>query len=169
MDDRPSSPKLIVCRAMGIDYGMARIGIAISDASKIIAMPLLTLQAEKRLELTVNKVVQEIRKQEEQHKCCIDEIAVGLPLRMNGTVGMMADEVKLFIALLQKQLTCTIIPWDERLSTVQAERTLRESGMTRKKRSQVIDKVTAVIILDSYLSFKQHQKWMNDDTNSPNS
>lgn len=130
---------------------MARIGLAISDECKIIAMPHTIVLTERKLAYTIAKIVQEIKMLEETRRCIIDEVVVGLPLRMNGTIGMMADEVKLFANALQEHLSCSIVVWDERLSTVQAERAMLESNMSRKKRSKIIDKVTAVIILQSYL------------------
>lgn len=130
---------------------MARIGLAVSDVTKMLATPLAIVAAEKKLALTVAKIAKEIKSLEEARRCTIDEVVVGLPLRMNGQVGMMADEVNLFIAALQQQLARPVIAWDERLSTVQAERAMLESSMSRKKRAKIVDKVTAVIILQSYL------------------
>lgn len=147
-----AASKKMPCRVLGIDYGMARIGMAISDACNIIATPLTTITTEKKIEFTTQKIVQEIREQEKKYACTINKVVIGLPLRMNGSMGMMADEVKLLAHLLQQQLTCSVILWDERLSTVQADRAMREGGMSRKKRAQIVDKMTAVVILQSYLS-----------------
>lgn len=141
-------------RILCIDYGLARIGLAVSDPNKIIATSLATIASEKKIEQTALKLKNEITLYEEKSRCHIEEIVIGLPLRMNGTMGMMADEVRLFAELLQQQVSCPVITWDERLSTVQAERAMIEGGMSRKKRSQIVDKVTAVIILQSYLSSK---------------
>jgi len=141
-------------RIVGIDYGMARIGVSLSDERKILASPIATVQAEKKLELSVKKVLAEIEKQQAEKNFLVEEIVVGLPLMLNGSIGMLADEVKLFVEQLREVTDIPIVTWDERLTSVQAERSLMESGMSRKKRSKVIDKVAAVIILQSYLDSK---------------
>lgn len=146
--------KPLPTRILSIDYGLARLGLALSDERKIIASPLDTLQAQKKISQTVSKLCQEIERLQKEHRCLIQEIVVGIPLRMNGGMGMMADEVKHFVELLKAKLSIPIITWDERLSSVQADRSLKEGGMNRKKRSQVVDKVTAAIILQSYLDSK---------------
>lgn len=138
-------------RIVGIDYGMARIGISLSDELKIIASPLLTFQASKKAEQTVERLVKELEELQIKMKFTILEIIVGMPLMMSGKTGFLADEVKHFIALMKEKVPFPVIPWDERLTTVQAERSLMESSLTRKRRSQVVDKVAAVIMLQSYL------------------
>lgn len=126
MDEQPiKSSRPIPSRTVGIDYGMARIGIALSDERKIIATPFSTVQAEKKMEQTASKIVQELKLIETKMRCTIQEVVVGIPLRMNGQKGMMADEVTQFVEVLKKLLSCPIVTWDERLTTVQAERSLR--------------------------------------------
>lgn len=141
-------------RLVAIDYGLARIGLAISDEKQIIAAPFKTLNAEKKVEKTVEKILAIFLELQQSYACEIEEIIVGLPLMMSGRTGFLADEVKYFVELLSKATSIPIRTWDERLSTVQAERSLRESQMTRKKRSKVIDIVSAAIILQSYLDNK---------------
>ncbi|KIC72212.1 putative Holliday junction resolvase [Candidatus Protochlamydia amoebophila] len=138
-------------RILGIDFGMSRIGLAQSDERKIIAMPLITVHTEKKSEQTVIKLLETISQLCETQKCEIEEIVIGLPLMMSGRTGFLADEVKHFAQLLQQLTPIPIRLWDERLTTVQAERSLRESQLTRKKRSKVVDIVSASIILQSYL------------------
>jgi putative holliday junction resolvase len=142
-------------RIIGIDYGLARIGVAISDELKIIASPLNTIACQKKLEDTVKIIIAEIERIQESKDCVIEEIIFGMPLRMNGNVGVQADEVKALAELLKSHIETPIVLWDERLTTVQAERSLREGKMTRKKRSKVIDNVAAAIILQSYLDHKK--------------
>lgn len=141
-------------RLIGIDYGLARIGLAISDENKIIASPLSVIKAEKKLENTSKKIAEELKRLEEEYGCHFSEIVVGLPLHMSGRVGMLADEVKEFVKLLQELTTSSIVTWDERLTSAQAERYLKESGMTRKKKAKLVDKVAAAIILQCYLDAK---------------
>lgn len=135
-------------RIVAIDYGMVRIGLALSDERKIIASPLMILIAEKKMEHTVSKLLKELGGYQ------IEEIVIGMPLLMNGKQGLLADEVKAFIEILKQQTSIPVITWDERLTTVQAERSMREGGMTRKQRSKVVDTVSAVILLQSYLDYK---------------
>lgn len=141
-------------RLVGIDYGMSRIGFALSDEKQIIATPFQTLLAEKKTDLTVTKIIDFLAQLQLTYHCEIEEIIVGLPLMMNGSKGFLADEVKHFIEILIQATPIPVRTWDERLSTVQAERSLRESHMTRKKRSKVVDIVSAAIILQSYLDYK---------------
>lgn len=143
----PVKPK----RTLGIDFGIARLGLAISDERKVIASPLITFQAEHRTEYTVKKLLEALDKLQETNNYEIDLIVVGLPLMMSGKMGVIADEVKHFVSLLSQATTIPIITWDERLTTVQAERSLRESNLTRKRRSKVVDIVSAAIILQCYL------------------
>jgi len=141
-------------KTLGIDYGMARIGLALSDAMKIIASPLSTLPAEKKLDKTVEKLFEKLDKHQIDHHYQIDEIVVGMPLMMNGKIGLIADEVNHFIEALKQKTSIPIITWDERLTSVQAERVLQQAKMSRKKRSKVIDNVSATIILQMYLDYK---------------
>lgn len=142
-------------RIIGIDFGMARLGIAYSDESKTIAMPLAVIQAEKKSEQTVSKVVKELKQHQQQNNYEIEEIVVGLPLLMSGKFGLLADEVKHFVEQLKKSIQAPVVTWDERLTTVQAERSMRESNLTRKRRAKVVDTVAAVIILQNYLDHKR--------------
>lgn len=150
-------PKNKPKRLLGVDYGMSRIGLALSDERQIIATPLRVLPAEKKTEQTVVKFVAMLTQLQLDYQCEIEEIIIGLPLMMNGSTGFSADEVKHFVHLLAQSLSIPIRTWDERLSTVQAERSLRESQMTRKKRAKVVDTVSAAIILQSYLDHKHWQ------------
>lgn len=151
---QPNRPKNKAKRLIGVDYGMSRIGLALSDERQIIASPFQTMQSEKKTELTVAKFLSMLSQLEDAYNCEIEEIVIGLPLMMSGRQGFLADEVKHFIELLTNKSTIPIRAWDERLSTVQAERALRESEMTRKKSSKVVDIVSAAIILQSYLDYK---------------
>jgi putative Holliday junction resolvase len=135
-------------RLIGIDFGTRRLGVAISDERQIVARVLCTLEAKHRLEDTVDALLNEIK------DFSIEGIIIGMPLHMNGRVGSLADDVERFKTLLEKKSTYPIYLWDERLTTVQAERTLREANLSRKKRSKIIDSVTAVILLQSYLDNK---------------
>jgi len=147
----PSNPSAKPARIIGLDYGLARIGFAYSDEMKMIASPGRTIQTEKKLEDTARKIHTEVKAFEEEKNCVVEIIVIGIPLRMNGQVGMQADEVKALAEILRPLIAAEIVLWDERLTTVQAERSLREEKMSRKKRSKVVDNVAAMLILQSYL------------------
>ena len=142
-------------RVVGLDFGMARIGVAVSDGSRLIATPICVLACEKKTDATVEKLFKELKKHQELYNYEIEEIVIGLPLLLSGKKGLLADEVAYFVEALKKQSSIPVITWDERLTTAQAERSLNESSLTRKRRSQVVDTVAAIIILQSYLDFKR--------------
>lgn len=137
-------------RIVGIDYGLARIGVAISDPNKIIASPLKTVQSQKSLKETVQLVLQAIE------GYSVEEIVVGMPYRLNGQNSFSSDETNFFIEELKKHTSLPITTWDERLTTVQVERAMKENNMSRKKRSKVIDAACATLILQNYLEQKEY-------------
>ncbi|MBS4168309.1 Holliday junction resolvase RuvX [Parachlamydia sp. AcF125] len=148
-------------RIISLDYGLARIGMAISDESQTIASSLQTVTTEKKVEKTVEKLHHELLAIQKKFGCEIEEIVVGLPLLMSGKKGSQADEVLHFIELFKTVISIPILTWDERLTTVQAERALREGALNRKKRSKVVDAVAAVLILQNYLDHKKNQTSKN--------
>lgn len=131
-------------RIMALDVGSKRIGVALSDPLKITAQGLETFQR-TTLEADIRGLWQLI----DQHE--VSQLVVGLPKNMNGTIGFKAEEVQQFIADLTAQRSIEVIWVDERLTTVSAERTLLEADVSRAKRKKVIDKMAAVLILQSYL------------------
>ncbi len=135
-------------RIMGLDLGDKTIGVAISDAMKWTAQGLETIQRKQE-----KQDVQRLREIVSEHE--VESIVLGLPVNMNGTMGPRSELVKNFAAVLEKQLKLPVYFWDERLSTVAAERTLLEADVSRKKRKHVIDKLAAVIILQGYLDARQ--------------
>jgi putative holliday junction resolvase len=145
-------------RIIALDYGLARIGVALSDPSKMIASPLETMLAEKKTELTAAKVVKELKLHQEAYRYNLEEIVIGLPLLLNGKIGLQADEVKHFVEILRKLSSVPIVTWDERLTTVQADRSMREGNLTRKKRAKNVDSVSAVILLQNYLDHKSYKQ-----------
>ena len=131
-------------RILGLDVGSKTIGVAVSDELVITAQGVTTLT---RKELSDDSA--QLLKVVEEYKA--ERIVVGLPKNMNGTLGPAAQMVLSLIEELQKSVTLPIVTWDERLSTMAAERTLLEADVSRKKRKQVIDKVAAILILQGYL------------------
>jgi putative Holliday junction resolvase len=136
-------------RVLGLDVGERRIGMAMSDALGLTAQPLAVLEARglERDTAAIGALV-------EQHR--VDEVVVGLPLTMRGEQGIQAEKVAVFVAALRKRLSVPVQLVDERLTTVQSERTLREMHTPRRKRRQVVDRVAAQLILQHFLDMKRH-------------
>lgn len=129
---------------MALDVGDVLIGVAVSDPSAIIAQGLDSL---KRTNL--NKDIESINALLTEYEA--EKIVIGLPKMLNGEIGIQAQKVLGFVENLRKKIDIPIELWDERLTTVSANRALIESNMRRKKRKQVADKVAATIILQGYL------------------
>ncbi|WKV08952.1 Holliday junction resolvase RuvX [Thermoanaerobacterium sp. CMT5567-10] len=136
-------------RTIGLDVGDKTIGVAISDPSGLIAQGIKTI---KRSNLDDD--IQEINKIINSFKA--EEIVVGFPKNMNGTIGPQGQKVINFVEILKKEIDLPILLWDERLTTVEANRMLIEDAdMRRDKRKKVIDKLAATIILQGYLDHKR--------------
>lgn len=133
-------------RSLGVDFGLKRIGLALSDEGKRIAAPLPNLLAERTLEKTVDKLLLLIDER------AVDEVVVGLPCRLSGERGEMAELVVRFVDLLKSRFSGSVVLVDERLVSVQADRAMKEGNLRRKKRSQLVDGLSAVIILQTHLS-----------------
>ena len=133
-------------RIMALDVGERRIGVAVSDPLGITAQGVTTyVRAKENLKEDVEGIWKLIKEYE------ATELVVGLPKNMNNTLGFKAQEVQDFVAALTKYEEIKVTWVDERLTTVSAERALLEADVSRKKRKDVIDKMAAVIILQSYL------------------
>ena len=129
-------------RTMAVDLGTARTGIAVSDELGMLAQPWNTLPGgESALEAVV-AASQEIKPV---------RILVGLPRNMNGTYGPAAENARTFAESLRARVNCPVDLWDERLTTVAAQRALRESGRKARDQRGVIDQVAAQILLQSWL------------------
>ncbi|MFA6548377.1 MAG: Holliday junction resolvase RuvX [Candidatus Margulisiibacteriota bacterium] len=126
-------------RVIGIDYGEKRIGIAASDPLGMTAQGISAVEDED----AVCRVIQEYGD--------VEEVVVGLPKTMRGEIGPQAQKVLEFIERLKDRLKLKIVPWDERLTTSQADKFLISAGVSRAGRKKVIDKSAAAIILQSYL------------------
>jgi len=136
---------------MGLDFGNKTIGIAISDAL------CLTAQAKDVINRTnLREDLHIIVDYLEKYK--VDEIIVGMPRNMDGSMGKSARKVKEFVNFLENNLTLPITLWDERLTTVQAERILLEADLSRAKRKKVIDQLAAAIILQAYLESRKKEE-----------
>jgi putative Holliday junction resolvase len=127
---------------LALDFGRARIGAAISDELQMLAHPLETIPANERAPSRVAEIV---------HERKIDHVVAGIPRQMNGQIGTAATEVLQFVEKLRAILPCQVIAWDERLTTVAAQRALRDVGKKTRDTRGYIDQVAAQMILQSYL------------------
>ena len=125
-----------------LDFGRARIGVAISDELRLLAHPLETIQANQQPAARVAEIVREKK---------IDHVVTGIPKRMNGQIGPAATEVLEFVERLRAILHCPVVTWDERLTTVAAHRALRNAGKKTRHTRAYVDQVAAQMILQSYL------------------
>lgn len=138
-------------RIMSLDVGSRTIGIACSDALLMTAQGIETIRRTS-LEKDFNRL-QELIAEYEVH-----ELVVGMPKNMNGTKGERAEKTEEFVEKMKEVIDLPVTYWDERLSTVMAERQLIAADVSRKKRKSVIDKMAAVVILQGYLDHLQFNK-----------
>ena len=136
---------------MSLDVGSRTIGIACSDALLMTAQGIETIRRTS-LEKDFNRL-QELIAEYEVH-----ELVVGMPKNMNGTKGERAEKTEEFVEKMKEVIDLPVTYWDERLSTVMAERQLIAAEVSRKKRKSVIDKMAAVVILQGYLDRLQFNK-----------
>lgn len=144
-----SSQQLIKSgRILALDVGSKTIGLAVTDALGITAQGLETIRRKnKRTDLAALKNV--IERYE------VTELVVGLPLRMSGAEGTQSGKIREFVAVLEKEFELPIHLMDERLTSVEANRVLRESEMSIKKRAGAVDRLAAVLILQSFLELQK--------------
>src|SRR6476620_11039701 len=129
-------------RILAFDFGRVRIGAAISDELQLLAHPLETIPAHAHAPSRIAEIVRERK---------VDHVVAGIPRRMNGQIGAAATEVLQFVERLRAILPCPVVTWDERLTTVAAERALRDAGKKTRDTRGYIDQVAAQMILQTYL------------------
>lgn len=134
-------------RILGLDYGSKTVGTALSDALGITAQPFETIvrKDENKLRQTLARIETIIREQE------VSRIVLGMPKNMNNTIGDRAEKTLAFKEMLERRTGLEVVLWDERLTTVAAERVLQESGVRRENRKEYIDRIAAAFILQGYL------------------
>ncbi|MFA6355961.1 MAG: Holliday junction resolvase RuvX [Candidatus Omnitrophota bacterium] len=131
-------------RVLGLDFGEKRIGVAVSDPLGIIAQGVTVIERKTIEEdlKAINAIISEYG---------AESIVVGMPINMDGTKGKSADKVTEFVEVLKASAGIPVATYDERLSTKESEKFLISSDVSRRKRKNVIDKVAAQLILESYL------------------
>ena len=134
---------------MSVDFGDSRTGIAVCGKSEMIASP-VTVINEKDFNACIKKTAALAKEQR------AEEVVVGDPKNMNGTVGERAEKCQLFAEELGKLIDCPVKLWDERCTTVSAHNFLNVTNTRGKKRKAVVDAVAATIILESYLGYRRN-------------
>lgn len=139
---------------MGLDYGTKTVGVAISDELKITAQGIETIT--RKEENKLRKTCARIEALIEEYG--VEKIVLGLPKHMNNDIGERAEAALAFGDMLKRRTGLDVVMWDERLTTVEAERTLMESKVRREDRKKYIDKIAAVFILQGYLDFCRNKQ-----------
>ncbi len=135
-------------RILALDFGSKRIGLAVTDELGLTAQGLPTLcRTNKRNDFD------HLRRTIKQYE--VAELVMGLPLRLSGDAGIQAEKVELFAEELRKKFKLPVHLFDERLTSVEANRVLRESEMSIRRRAEVVDQLAAVLILQAFLEFRR--------------
>lgn len=137
---------------MGLDVGEKTIGVAVSDPLGWTAQGVTTIRRRGNLEEDLEAI---LRLVQEYH---VERVVVGLPRNMNGSLGPQAKKVLDFMQALEERLKLPVVPWDERLTTSAAERVLIAADLSRRRRKGVVDRLAAVLILQSYLDCQQQNR-----------
>ena len=134
-------------RILGLDYGSKTVGVAVSDPLGITAQGVSTIwrKQENKLRQTLARIEELISEYQ------VERIVLGYPKNMNNTIGERAEKSLEFQQMLERRTGLPVIMWDERLTTVEANRTLMEASVRRENRKQYMDKLAAVFILQGYL------------------
>lgn len=148
-------------RVIGLDYGSKTVGVAVSDPLGLTAQAVETIwrKQENKLRRTLARIEELIAEYQ------ADTIVVGYPKNMNNTIGERAEKSLEFRDMLEKRTGLPVVMWDERLTSVAAERTLMESGVRRENRKQYLDELAAVFILQGYLDSLAIKKEEHDGEN----
>ena len=141
-------------RIMGLDYGSKTVGVAISDPLGLTAqgIEIIRRKSENKLRQTLARIEELIEEYQ------VEAIVLGFPKNMNNTIGDRAEKSLEFKRMLERRTGLPVVMWDERLSTVSANRTLMEAGVRRENRYKYVDELAAVFILQGYLDSLAMQK-----------
>ena len=138
-------------RIMGLDYGSKTVGVAISDALGLTAqgIEIIRRTQENKLRQTLARIEALVKESE------VTAIVLGFPKNMNNTIGDRAEKSLAFKEMLERRPGLNVFMWDERLTTVEANRTLIEGGVRRENRGKYVDKLAAIFILQGFLDSKE--------------
>ena len=134
-------------RILGLDYGSKTVGVAVSDPLGLTAQGLETIwrKQENKLRQTLARIEELVSEYQ------VEKIVVGYPKNMNNTVGERAEKALEFKEMLERRTGLPVVMWDDRLTTVEANRTLMEANVRRENRKQYLDELAAVFILQGFL------------------
>jgi putative pre-16S rRNA nuclease len=150
METTPVTTRPHLRRILALDFGSKTIGLAVTDELGVTAQGLPTLRrSNKRGDFD------HLRRLIRQY--AVAELVIGLPLRMSGQEGIQAEKVQAFAAELRRRFKLPVHLFDERLTSVEANRVLRQSEMSLRRRAEVVDQLAAVLILQSFLEFRKTQ------------
>lgn len=146
-------------RIMGLDYGAMTMGVAISDELLITAQGIEVIRRthENKLRHTLQRIEELIM------EYGVEKIVLGLPKNMNNTEGERAEKSRELAETIRRRTGLEVVLWDERLTTVEAHRALDEAGLSYRKKNEVVDKLAAVIILQSYLDFLANERKKSEE------
>ena len=141
-------------RIMGLDYGSKTVGVAVSDALGLTAqgIEIVRRKSENKLRQTLARI-EEIAKE-----YGVEKIVLGFPKHMNNDIGERAEKSLEFKEMLERRTGLPVVMWDERLTTVEADRTMMETGIRRENRKEYVDMIAAVFILQGYLDAAAHRR-----------
>jgi putative Holliday junction resolvase len=141
-------------RKMGLDFGSKTVGVAVSDPLLITAqgIEIIRRKSENKLRQTLARIEELIVEYE------VDEIVLGYPKNMNDTLGERVEKTNAFKEMLERRTGLAVQLWDERLTTVAADKAMIEAGIRREERKEHVDKIAAVFILQGYLDFLKNKE-----------
>ena len=141
-------------RIMGLDYGSKTVGVAVSDALGLTAqgIEIVRRKSENKLRQTLARI-EEIAKE-----YGVEKIVLGFPKHMNNDIGERAEKSLEFKEMLERRTGLPVVMWDERLTTVEADRTMMETGIRRENRKEYVDMIAAVFILQGDLDYLSNQQ-----------
>jgi putative Holliday junction resolvase len=148
-------------RKMGLDFGSKTVGVAISDPLLITAqgIEIIRRKSEDKLRQTLARIEELIVEYE------VDEIVLGYPKNMNDTLGERVEKTMAFKEKLERRTGLAVQLWDERLTTVAADKAMIEAGIRREERKEHVDRIAAVFILQGYLDFLKNKKEAMEENN----
>jgi putative Holliday junction resolvase len=150
-ESQNGNPRVLSGRVLGLDVGARRIGVAVSDPLGITAQGLETLHRQnKKYDFEyLRRVIREYD---------VKEIVVGLPLRMSGAEGIQSDKMQVFAEEVRKRFKLPVHLWDERLTSAEANRLLRETDLSIEKRGKAVDRMAAILILQGWMEFQRGRR-----------
>ena len=141
-------------RIMGLDYGSKTVGVAVSDPLGLTAqgIEIVRRKSENKLRQTLARI------EEIAEEYGVEKIVLGFPKHMNNDIGERAEKSLEFKEMLERRTGLPVVMWDERLTTVEADRTMMETGIRRENRKEYVDMIAAVFILQGYLDYLSNQQ-----------